>query len=208
MCTICQQWGHHSVRCRTNRLVCAKCSGPHSIRAHSMACQLCKEGKGNECKPNCANCGGSHPTTSVACPFWEQWFNYNGIQDLVRRRRDELLALHPGKPLNKATDKGKGKAKAPIVAKGTTMTGKTVTLGYKRPTPANSFRGPIPPPPPHFQQTKITMAAQALQMGQIQMGCIEDADAMIEQDRLEIEHEIVAFAGVTILSGSTSAPTA
>ena len=85
MCSVCQMWGHHAARCQTNRLVCARCSGPHTVKSHPVSCATCKQGKGDECHPSCSNCGGAHSTTAVECPFWAQRFNYDGIQALVRK---------------------------------------------------------------------------------------------------------------------------
>ena len=92
MCLVCQMWGHHATQCQTNRLVCAKCRGPHMVKSHPVLCPTCKQGKGDECHPSCSNCGGAHSTTAIDCPFWAQRFNYDGIQALIWKRRDELIA--------------------------------------------------------------------------------------------------------------------
>ena len=34
-------------------------------------------------------------------------------------------------------------------------------MGFKKPTPPNSLRGPVPPPPPSLVQTKISFAQAA-----------------------------------------------
>ena len=154
MCSVCQMWGHHAARCQTNRLVCARCGGPHTVKSHLVSCTTCKQGKGDECHPSCSNCGGAHSTTAVECPFWAQRFNYDGIQALVRKRRDELLASRPPrvvtpKPAKKSalTIKGPLSSRPPAAA-----------MGFKKPTPPNGLKGPVLPPPPSLVQAKISFA--------------------------------------------------
>jgi hypothetical protein len=176
MCNICQQWGHHGSRCKTNRLVCEKCRGPHLVKVHTHTCKACKSGWGDTCQPSCANCGSTHSTTNRACPFWEERFNYSGISDLVKKRRDELITAHgPAAQNNKGHcpwgpgSRNRGAMAAPIIVKGTTTTGCTTTIGYKRPTPPNGLQGPIPPPQPskvqttfHFTNTFAAITAEGI----------------------------------------------
>ena len=160
MCSVCQMWGHHAARCQTNRLVCARCGGPHTVKSHPVSCATCKQGKGDECHPSCSNCGGAHSTMAIECPFWAQRFNYNGIQALIRKRRDELIASRPphavapkaNKPVKKSalTVKGPLSSRPPVAA-----------MGFKKPTPPNGLRGPVPPPPPSLVQAKISFAKAA-----------------------------------------------
>ena len=150
-------WGHHAARCQTNRLVCTRCGSPHMVKSHPVSCATCKQGKGDECHPSCANCGRAHSTTAVKCPFWAQRFNYDGIQALVRKRRDELIASRPPravapKPAKKSALIVKGPLSSQLPA---------AAMGFKKPTPPNGLKGPVPPPPPLLVQAKISFAKAA-----------------------------------------------
>ena len=156
MCSVCQMWGHHAAQCQTNRLVCAKCSGPHTVKSHPISCTTCKQGKGDKCRPSCSNCGGPHSTTAIDCPFWAQHFNYNGIQALIRKRRDELIASCPAR-----TAAPKPSKKSTLVVKGPLSSRPLAPMGFKKPTPPNGLRGPIPLLPPSLVQTKISFVQAA-----------------------------------------------
>ena len=156
MCSVCQMWGHHATRCQTNWLVCTKCGGPHTVKSHPVLCATCKQGKGDECCPSCSNCGGAHSTTAVDCPFWAQCFNYNGIQALVRKQRDELIASRLARVTAPKPPK-----KSALVIKGPLLSRPSAPMGFKKPTPPNGLRGPVPPPPPSLVQTKISFAQVA-----------------------------------------------
>jgi hypothetical protein len=56
-CFKCQRWGHQSTTCTAQQDVCRLCSGPHT----SKSCP-------NRHQPRCANCGDSHPASSLRCP--------------------------------------------------------------------------------------------------------------------------------------------
>ena len=157
MCSVCQMWGHHATRCQMNRLVCAKCGGPHMVKSHPVSCATCKQGKGDECRPSCSNCGGAHSTTTVECPFWAQRFNYDGIQALVRKRRDELIASRPPRAVApKPAKKGALVVKSPLSSRPP-----AAAMGFKKPTPPNGLKGPVPPPPPSLVQAKISFTKAA-----------------------------------------------
>ena len=68
MCSVCQMWGHHTARCQTNRLVCTKCRGPHTVKSHLVLCATCKQGKGDECHPSQRPQRPRPPTTALAGP--------------------------------------------------------------------------------------------------------------------------------------------
>ena len=116
LCATCQQRGHHAAQCRTNRLVCSKCGGGHTVHAHAQYCELCKAGNGHECVPKCTNCSGPHSSNSKTCPFWAACYNYALVQELIQQRWDELLAKRmaaggaPGTPQSKGNN-GKGKGR-------------------------------------------------------------------------------------------------
>ena len=160
LCTTCQQWGHHSARCRMNRIVCSKCAGPHPVRNHKLYCDRCKTGNGHACRPKCANCDGEHSTTNSACPFWEQRFNYEGIQELLRKRRDSRLAAKGGKapaPQRKGTG-------APLsnTARGKQPERSTRSrpggAGFTKPFPPNPLVKTVPPPKPPFVRPFVAFA--------------------------------------------------
>ena len=164
LCATCQQWGHHAARCRTNRMICSKCAGSHPVKNHEQFCDLCKTGNGHACQPKCANCDGNHSTTNSACPFWAQRFNYEGIQELLRKRRDDRIAAKTGKrpaPQQKASkptgallsDIAKGKRPE----RGNNRVGPS-GMGFAKPLPPNALLGPLLPPKPAFVQTHITFS--------------------------------------------------
>ena len=178
MCSVCQMWGHHATRCQTNRLVCAKCGGPHTVKSHPVSCTTCKQGKGDECRPSCSNCGGAHSTTAIECPFWAQRFNYDGIQALVRKRRDELIASRPPRAVApKPAKKGALVVKGPLSSRPP-----AAAMGFKKPTPPNGLKGPVPPPPPSLVQAKISFA-KAASFPAPSMAPNPDKSACAEADR-------------------------
>ena len=158
MCSQCQQWGHYARLCRTNRIVCSKCGGNHTLRSHPVYCPTCSKGDGHLCAPKCPNCGGCHASTDIACPYWTARFNCEAIHDLTKKRRDELLASRtdaaappasqPRAPLRGKTTRGRqpSRPNPDVHPKGLGgMRSDKGKIVFTRPVPMNAFH---PPPPP------------------------------------------------------------
>jgi hypothetical protein len=115
-CTTCQRWGHGAFLCRTNMIVCNKCSGNHSYKNHERHCTTCAKGPGHICSPKCINCSGPHFANSKDCPFYANRFNYMKIQALQKEQRDIRTTTRTTKPKPKTSADGlttvqKGKAR-------------------------------------------------------------------------------------------------
>ena len=139
---------------------------------------------------------GTHSTTAVECPFWAQRFNYDGIQALVRKRRDELIASRP--PHAVAPKPGKPAKKSALTIKGPLSSRPpAAAMGFKKPTPPNGLRGPIPPPPLSLVQAKISFTKAASDpMASLtipdpaELACLE-ADRRFEELMAEAKAEMV-----------------
>ena len=161
MCSQCQQWGHYARLCRTNRIVCSKCGGNHTLRSHQIYCPMCSKGDGHLCAPKCPNCSGCHASTNIACPFWIARFNRDAIHDLTKKRRDELLASksdaaarppagQPRAPLRPKAPRGRQPSRPNLDVNPNRLGGMRSDGGKivsTKPVPMNAFRA-LPPPPP------------------------------------------------------------
>lgn len=72
-CDRCQALGHSSRGCKAP-ITCAYCAGPHATKYHRSKCPTCAQEAvpaGTPCShPRlCANCQGTHRSTSVKCPL-------------------------------------------------------------------------------------------------------------------------------------------
>jgi hypothetical protein len=186
LCTTCQQWGHHASKCHTNWMICSKCAGTHPTCNHDLYCDQCKTGNGHTCQPKCANCDGDHSSTNSACPFWKQCFNYEGIQEPLRKRRDDRIAAKDGKapvPWRKApkptgaclSNKAKGKQPEDNTRSGSS------SVGLTKPFPPNPLAGAILPPKPASFRPFVTFAqmikaTEEAQSGGSQISEITDDD--------------------------------
>ena len=78
----------------------------------------------------------------------------------MRKRRDELIASRPPRAVapkpGKPTKKGVLTVKGPLSSRPP-----AAAMGFKRPTPPNDLKGPVPPPPPSLVQAKISFAKAA-----------------------------------------------
>jgi len=107
-CQCCCKWGHPTTACRSPRVVCPVCWGPHQHENHCSLAQCCK-GNSNanplipptpedEACPHvslCINCrSASHPADSPKCRFWRHRFDAGWIVHQNQRLQDACVLEH------------------------------------------------------------------------------------------------------------------
>jgi hypothetical protein len=86
LCAWCQKWGHHANQCRSQRVRCSLCGGPHSEANHSSFIKV------NQDKRHCVNCSASkqtktqHASTDRKCPFWQHRFDRDWLKRQFKQR--------------------------------------------------------------------------------------------------------------------------